>query len=86
MRICGLKPGIKSKAREKMFLVERKKIEYTLKDKNIAVEYVGSTSVPGLCAKSIINILLVDNYVDEEAYVKPLQEAGYELRNRGLEW
>ncbi|NLZ53862.1 MAG: GrpB family protein, partial [Thermoanaerobacteraceae bacterium] len=47
----------------------------------------GSTSVPGLCAKPIIDILLVvKNSAEESAYVPALEAAGYKLRVREPEW
>lgn len=47
------------------------------------VEHIGSTAVPGLSAKPIIDILLVvDDPADEASYLPELQDAGYELRAR----
>lgn len=47
------------------------------------VEHTGSTSVPGLAAKPIIDItLLVDDITAEEDYLDQLVGAGYELRVR----
>ncbi len=47
------------------------------------VEHIGSTSVPGLAAKPIIDILVsVDNITAEEDYLAPLLAAGYDLRVR----
>ena len=47
------------------------------------MEHVGSTSVPGLAAKPIIDILLaVPDSSDEHAYVPALEAAGYVLRIR----
>ncbi|WP_010530617.1 GrpB family protein [Lentibacillus jeotgali] len=47
----------------------------------------GSTSVPGLCTKPIIDILLVvTDAADETTYVSDLEEAGYTLRIREPEW
>ncbi|HEY9562833.1 MAG TPA: GrpB family protein [Nocardioides sp.] len=47
------------------------------------VEHIGSTSVPGLAAKPIIDILIcVDDITAEEDYLDPLLGAGYELRVR----
>ncbi|HJQ05187.1 MAG TPA: GrpB family protein [Nocardioides sp.] len=47
------------------------------------VEHIGSTSVPGLAAKPIIDVLVtVPDITDESAYLAPLLAAGYELRVR----
>jgi GrpB-like predicted nucleotidyltransferase (UPF0157 family) len=53
----------------------------------LSVEHVGSTSVPGLAAKPIIDILLaVPDSADEQAYVPALEAAGYVLRIREPDW
>lgn len=47
------------------------------------VEHIGSTSVPGLAAKPIVDILLVvADSGDEASYVPALEAAGYVLRVR----
>ncbi|MFL5537455.1 MAG: GrpB family protein [Longimicrobiaceae bacterium] len=49
----------------------------------LRIEHVGSTSVPGLAAKPIIDILaVVPDSADESAYVPQLGAAGYSLRVR----
>jgi len=49
----------------------------------LSVEHIGSTSVPGLPAKPIIDMLLiVENLEDEAAYVAPLESTGLVLRVR----
>ena len=51
------------------------------------LEHVGSTSVPGLPAKPIIDIVLeVPDSSDEPAYVPELEAAGYVLRIREPSW
>lgn len=51
------------------------------------MEHVGSTSVPGLAAKPIIDILLlVSDPSDEDAYVPQLEAAGYLLHGREPGW
>jgi GrpB-like predicted nucleotidyltransferase (UPF0157 family) len=51
------------------------------------IEHVGSTSVPGLAAKPLIDIVLVvADTTDEDAYVPPLEAAGYVLRIREPDW
>jgi GrpB-like predicted nucleotidyltransferase (UPF0157 family) len=69
------------------FEQERARIVAALGDRARAVEHVGSTSVPGLAAKPIIDICLtVDDSADEPAYVPTLERAGYELRIREPNW
>ncbi len=53
----------------------------------LLIEHVGSTSVPGLVAKPIIDIdLVVADPADESAYVPALQAEGFELRVREPWW
>ena len=65
------------------FLREEVKIRTALGEAALSVEHVGSTSVPGLAAKPIVDILLVvEDSADEASYVPALEEAGYVLRVR----
>ena len=49
----------------------------------MALDHVGSTSVPGLPAKPVIDIdLTVADSRDEAAYVPALEAAGFELQIR----
>ena len=49
----------------------------------LQLEHTGSTSVPGLAAKPVIDIVLVvQDSSDEDAYLPRLEAAGYELRIR----
>ena len=53
----------------------------------VLVEHVGSTSVPGLAAKPIIDVLLlVPDPANEAAYVPPLEAAGFLLQLREPDW
>ena len=53
----------------------------------LGIEHIGSTSVPGLAANPIIDILLVvADSVDQPSYVPALEAAGYVLRPREPEW
>jgi GrpB-like predicted nucleotidyltransferase (UPF0157 family) len=53
----------------------------------VSIEHIGSTSVPGLAAKPIIDILaVVPDSADESSYLPQLQAAGYVLRVREPEW
>jgi GrpB-like predicted nucleotidyltransferase (UPF0157 family) len=58
-----------------------------LGDRVVRLEHVGSTSVPGLAAKPIIDIVLeVPDSADEAAYVRDLEGVGYVLRIREAAW
>jgi len=70
-----------------LFDREAARIRAVLGDTAARVEHVGSTSVPGLAAKPIIDILLaVPDSSDEQAYVPALEAAGYVLRVREPDW
>ncbi len=53
----------------------------------LEIEHVGSTSVPGLPAKDVIDIdVIVGDPTDEAAYVPALEGLGYELVIREPSW
>lgn len=58
-----------------------------LGDTALAVEHAGSTSVPGLAAKPIIDVVLVvPDTTDEDAYVPALEGAGFTFGFREPDW
>lgn len=66
-----------------LFAQHESRIRAALGDAASDIHHVGSTSVPDLAAKAIIDILLVvEDITDEEQYVEPLVAAGYVLRVR----
>jgi len=71
----------------RLFEREAARIRAALGDRAVQVEHVGSTSVPGLAAKPIIDIVLVvADSADEPSYVPDLEGAGYVLRIREPDW
>ncbi len=67
--------------------LEAARIRAALGDRVLRLEHVGSTSVPGLAAKPVIDILLVvADPAEEEAYVPALEQAGYRLVIREPDW
>jgi GrpB-like predicted nucleotidyltransferase (UPF0157 family) len=53
----------------------------------LRIEHTGSTAVPGLAAKPIIDVLLaVGDSGVEDSYVPALEAAGYVLRIRESDW
>jgi GrpB-like predicted nucleotidyltransferase (UPF0157 family) len=70
-----------------LFAREADRIRAVLGGTALLVEHVGSTSVPGLAAKPIIDILLaVPDSADEPSYVPAMEAAGYVLRVREPGW
>ncbi len=58
-----------------------------MSNRALRIEHAGSTSVPGLAAKPIIDIVLVvADSADEDAYARALESAGYVLRIREPDW
>ena len=70
-----------------LFEREAVRIRGALGDRVRRLEHVGSTSVPGLAAKPIIDMVLaVPDSSDESTYVPDLEAAGYVLRIREPAW
>jgi GrpB-like predicted nucleotidyltransferase (UPF0157 family) len=70
-----------------MFAREVERIAAALGEGALRTEHVGSTAVPGLAAKPIIDILLVvADSAAEEAYAPALEAAGYVLGVREPDW
>jgi GrpB-like predicted nucleotidyltransferase (UPF0157 family) len=71
----------------RLFQRESDRIRAVLGGRVVQLEHVGSTSVPGLAAKPIIDILLVvPDSGDEPAYLPDLEAAGYSLVIREPGW
>jgi GrpB-like predicted nucleotidyltransferase (UPF0157 family) len=65
------------------FSHHRARISAALGGKAHQIEHIGSTSVPGLAAKPIIDVLItVEDITAEDDYLDPLLAAGYRLRVR----
>ena len=70
-----------------LYAREEARIRGALGDRVIRIGHAGSTSVPGLPAKPVIDIVLeVPDSTAEPAYVPDLEAAGYVLRIREPEW
>jgi GrpB-like predicted nucleotidyltransferase (UPF0157 family) len=65
------------------FRQEEARIRAAVGGAALSIEHIGSTSVPGLAAKPIVDILLVvEDSANEASYLPALEEAGYVLRVR----
>jgi GrpB-like predicted nucleotidyltransferase (UPF0157 family) len=70
-----------------LFAREEARIRDVLGDRVVRLEHTGSTSVPGLAAKPIIDMtLVVPDSSDESTYIPDLQAAGYRLVIREPDW
>jgi GrpB-like predicted nucleotidyltransferase (UPF0157 family) len=70
-----------------LFHREATRIRDVLGQRVVRLEHAGSTSVPGLAAKPIIDIVLVvADSADEAAYVPDMEAAAYVLRLREPDW
>ena len=71
----------------RLYAREEARIRGVLGDSVVRIEHAGSTSVPGLPAKPIIDIVLeVPDSSDEPSYVPDLEAAGYRVVIREPEW
>jgi GrpB-like predicted nucleotidyltransferase (UPF0157 family) len=78
IRIVDYDPGW-----PRRFADEAAKIHAALGSRELRIEHIGSTSVPGLAAKPIVDILLVvEDAAAEGTYLPSLEAAGYVLRVR----
>lgn len=68
-----------SKIFPELFQKEEKRIKANLKEA-LAIEHIGSTAVPGLGGKGIIDIAIAVNESDMESTSKQLQDLGYEFK------
>jgi GrpB-like predicted nucleotidyltransferase (UPF0157 family) len=71
----------------RLFEREAVRLRTVLGPTALLIEHAGSTSVPGLAAKPIIDmVLVVPDTTDEAAYLPALVAAGYVLRLREPDW
>jgi GrpB-like predicted nucleotidyltransferase (UPF0157 family) len=69
------------------FTMLANRVRDALAEKALVLEHVGSTSVPGLSAKPVIDIVLaVADSADEPSYVPALEEQEFVLRVREPAW
>ena len=65
------------------FELHRERIADALGAVALGIDHIGSTAVPGLAAKPVVDMLLVvRDSADEDAYLPAMERAGYVLRVR----
>ena len=68
-----------------MYKEEETKLKDLLKDNVLEIKHVGSTSIEGLCAKPVIDIMVTVNKLSDVEKFKHLftKELGYDFRDDG---
>ena len=64
------------------FESERERLAGALGPLALRIEHVGSTAVPGLAAKPIVDLLVVVADPEDDSLLAPIEAVGYELRVR----
>jgi GrpB-like predicted nucleotidyltransferase (UPF0157 family) len=83
----GLQRGVVTLAQynpkwRELFEAEKADLQEILGDKFIDAEHVGSTAIPGLKAKPILDLMLSIESLDNWEWIKaPLTKLGYEFRH-----
>ena len=66
---------------QKLFEVEKSALKKVLGDKFLSAEHVGSTAIPGIKAKPILDLMLAIEDLENWEWIKePLAKLGYEFR------
>ncbi len=64
-----------------LFAEEKARLESALGDAVLAIQHVGSTSIPGMVAKPIIDIAIaVEDFEEARTCIKPLEQLDYEYK------
>jgi GrpB-like predicted nucleotidyltransferase (UPF0157 family) len=70
-----------------LYAREEERVRSILGDRVLRIAHVGSTSVPGLPAKPVVDIVLeVADSADEAGYARDLEAGGYPLAIREPDW
>jgi len=52
----------------------------------LQIEHIGSSSIPGLCSKPIVDIaIMIENHEEADAYTEPLSKVGYKFHSLSTE-
>jgi len=68
------------------FHAEKELLQKLFGDKALSIEHIGSTAIPGLSSKDIIDIaVMIDNHEDAGLFTEPLKQLGYTLHSSSTE-
>ena len=65
----------------RLFLEERERLDRCIGEYVLDIQHVGSTSIPGMAAKPILDIAIaVENFEEAARCVQPIEQLGYQYR------
>ena len=65
----------------RLFEEEKARLEAAIGDEVLDIQHVGSTSIPGMIAKPILDIgIAVKDYEEARVCIRPIEQLGYEYR------
>jgi GrpB-like predicted nucleotidyltransferase (UPF0157 family) len=64
------------------FLAERERIESAVADSSVCIEHIGSTAIPTVCAKPVLDIAILCGSKGLKAIADELCQLGYEYRGQ----
>ncbi|CAN5161012.1 GrpB family protein [soil metagenome] len=64
------------------FSAERERIESSVADSSVCIEHIGSTAIPTVCAKPILDIAILCGAKGLEVVADALPKLGYEYRGQ----
>jgi len=64
-----------------LFELEKNAIKQAFREKILGIEHIGSTAIPGMIAKPILDFMIAVDSLDEyELYTQELEKLGYQFR------
>ena len=70
-----------SKEWERLFAEEKSSLQAAIGMYVLDIQHVGSTSIPGMVAKPIIDIAIaIENFENASVCIKPIERSGYEYK------
>ena len=71
---------------KKKFDLEKEHLKRVFGEAALEIEHIGSTAIPGLSAKPIIDIaVMIEDHKDAESFTQPLVQIGYAFHSNSTE-
>lgn len=71
---------------QQKFEAEKKQLENLFAGKALAIDHIGSTTIPGLSSKDIIDIaVMIENHEEADYFTESLKKLGYKFHSASTE-